>query len=207
MGKVYVAGTGTHDVVLVWHASQACVVGMWPVVGLPVACVPLWHVAHEPAATFWWAERLAQAVAKTPVWMEGLAKRMELDPEQPPEWPAWLSAAEIFSHWPDRLEEFLGAFQQVVKHRTSATGISRRFGLLLREAAHLEEIGYPLPANALRNYLLQHYAAGHLNGKVCLFQGHEGRSLLAKRPWITQTEAATILGTNADKFITDPAMA
>ena len=42
--------------VLVWHASQACEVGTWPAAGLPVACVPLWHVAHEPTATFWCAK-------------------------------------------------------------------------------------------------------------------------------------------------------
>jgi len=29
--------------------------------------------------------------------------------------------------------------------------ISRRFGLLLREAAYLEQFGYPTPANALRD--------------------------------------------------------
>ncbi len=34
---------------------------------------------------------------------------------------------------------------------------------------------------------------GHLSGKVCLFQGRENRQLLAKRPWITQTEAAALL--------------
>ena len=84
----------------------------------------------------------------------------------------WLSAAEMLTYWPERLEEFLGVFQQVAKHRTTSTGISRRFGLLLREAAHLEEIGYATPADALRDYLLRHYAAGHLSGKVCLFQGH-----------------------------------
>ena len=106
---------------------------------------------------------------------------------------SWLSAADIITHWPARLEEFLGVFQQVAKHRTTSTGISRHFGLLLREAAHLEQIGYAVPADALRDYLVRHYAAGHLTGKVCLFQGHANRSALANRPWITQTEAARLL--------------
>jgi len=56
---------------------------------------------------------------------------------------------------------------------------------LLRQAAQLEQLGYAAPADALRNY-----AAGHLNGKVCLFQDDATRSQLAHRPWITQTEAA-----------------
>jgi DNA-binding XRE family transcriptional regulator len=99
----------------------------------------------------------------------------------------------MLSHWPTRLPEFLGVFQQVAKHRTTSTGISRRFGLLLREAAHLEEIGYAAPADALRDYLVRHYATGHLSGKVCLFQGRANRSSLARRPWITQTEAARLL--------------
>lgn len=146
------------------------------------------------AATFWWAERLATAIAKTPTWMDDFAKRMELQPGQATERTAWLSAAEILTDWPSRLEKFLAVFQQMDKCRTTSTGISRRFGLLLREAASLEEIGYPGPARALRDYLLGHYSAGHLSGKVCLFQNPVSRSLLARRPWITQTEAAGMLG-------------
>ena len=145
------------------------------------------------AATFWWAERLAAAVAKTPAWMEGVAKRMDIPPGSAAELLPWLSAAELLASWPKRLEEFLGVFQQVVKHRTTSTGISRRFGLLLREAAHLDEIGYSTPATDLRDYLVRHYAAGHLSGKVCLFQGQANRSALAQRPWITQTEATRLL--------------
>jgi hypothetical protein len=147
----------------------------------------------SPAATFWWADRLAAAAAKTPTWMEGVARRMGFDGNRASSLLAWLSAAEILAGWPDRFEEFLGVFQQVVKHRTTSTGISRRFGLLLREAGHLERIGYPAPANALRDYLLRHYAAGHLSRKVCLFQGPENAPLLAGRPWLSQTAAARLL--------------
>src|SRR5215468_10433949 len=49
-----VAGTGSHVAVEVWHESQTSVVGTWPLAGLPVALVPLWHVAHEPGATLAW---------------------------------------------------------------------------------------------------------------------------------------------------------
>ena len=40
-------------VVLVWHASHEAVVGMCGGVVFPVACVPLWQVAHVPATTPW----------------------------------------------------------------------------------------------------------------------------------------------------------
>jgi DNA-binding XRE family transcriptional regulator len=148
----------------------------------------------SPAATFWWAERLAASIAKTPAWMEGFAKRMDIQAGYASEFLSWLSAGQILAEWPERFEEFLVVFQQVAKHRTTSTGISRRFGLLLREAAHLEQIGYPAPANALRDYLLRHYAAGHVSGKVCLFQGPENAPSLAARPWISQTAAARLLG-------------
>ena len=146
-----------------------------------------------PAATFWWADRLAAAVAKTPAWMDGVAKRMDFRPELRSSYCPGFAAVEMFTNWPKHLEEFLGVFQHVAKHRSTSTGIGRRFGLLLREAAYLEEIGYAAPADALRDYLLRQYAAGHLNGKVCLFQGHANRSSLAGRPWITQTAAARLL--------------
>ena len=106
---------------------------------------------------------------------------------------AWLTAAEMVNQWPDRLYEFLDVFQQVPKHRNSSTGMALRFGLLLREAARLEDLGFPTPAQALRQYLLGRYAGGHLSRKVSLFQRPEDRQLLRDRTWITQTEAATIL--------------
>lgn len=142
------------------------------------------------AATFWWAERLASAASKTPVWLKAVVERLNIDigPNHGP--LAWLAAAEILADWPKCLAEFLGEFQQVTKHGTTSTGISRRFGLLLREAAHLEQVGYAVPADALRDYLLRDYSAGHLNGKVCLFQDPASESRLANRPWMTQTEAA-----------------
>ena len=38
-----------------WQASQACVVCTW-LVGLPVALLPLWQVAHEPGAIPVWVK-------------------------------------------------------------------------------------------------------------------------------------------------------
>ncbi|MCY2988256.1 MAG: hypothetical protein NTY19_10400 [Planctomycetota bacterium] len=145
------------------------------------------------AALCWWMERLAMAAGKTPAWILQTRERLELGSESGDDSIAWLAAAEMLVHWPDRLYEFLDAFQQVPKHRNSSTGMALRFGLLLREATRLEDVGFPAPAQALRQYLLGRYAAGHLSRKVCLFQRPEDRQLLRERTWITQTEAATVL--------------
>jgi predicted DNA-binding transcriptional regulator AlpA len=118
---------------------------------------------------------------------------MEFEAGEAAELLPWLSAAEILVEWPAGLEEFLSVFEAAVKHRRTSTGISRQFGQLLRAAAHLEQIGYPLPADSLRDYLLGHSAPGHLDPKVGLFQRHKHRSSLDLVPWITQSEAAGLL--------------
>ena len=69
-----------------------------------------------------------------------------------------------------QLHGLLDVFQQIDKQKTTSTGVGRRFGTLLRQAAKLEELGYPVPAEALRQYLVEHYEGGHLSGKVCLFK-------------------------------------
>jgi hypothetical protein len=107
---------------------------------------------------------------------------------------AWLAAAESVGHWPESFTAFLDVFQQIDKQKTTATGVGRRFGTLLRQAAKLEELGYPAPAESLRSYLVEHYAGGHLSGKVCLFQRSKGRAALKQRAWISQTSAAKMLG-------------
>jgi len=154
-----------------------------------VSCLP----EMSAAALCWWMERLAAAAGKTPAWVLQASDRLGLHPEARDASIAWLAAAEMVTHWPDRLYEFLDAFQQVPKHRNSSTGIALRFGLLLREAARLEGLGFPIPAQALRQYLLGRYAGGHLSRKVCLFQRPEDRQRLQDRAWITQTEAAIVL--------------
>jgi hypothetical protein len=144
-------------------------------------------------ACVWWAERLATAAAKTPAWSRDFQESLDF-PEQPPVHViAWLAAADILRHWPKRFEQFLDVFQRVDKHRTTSTGLSRRFGLLIREAHDLEQRGYTVPADALRSYLLRHYTLGHLSGKACLFQSAKHRALLRRRHWISQTEAARLL--------------
>jgi len=145
------------------------------------------------AATCWWTERLATAAAKTPTWIRHTRETLQLDTKTPDDSIAWLAAAEMVRLWPDRLYDFLDVFQQVPKHHQTSTGISRRFGLLLREAARLEDLGFPSPAQALRQYLLERYAGGHLSRKICLFQKPESRKLLRSRTWISQTEAASML--------------
>ena len=148
----------------------------------------------SPAACFCWAGRLAAAVAKTPAWLADVAERLELRASISVDTNAWLAAAEILVDWPQRLEHFLEAFQRIDKHKTTSTGVGRRFGTLLRHAARLEDLGHATPADALRHYLLEHYDGGHLSGKVCLFRKSKDRATLHRRSWETQTSAAEMLG-------------
>jgi predicted DNA-binding transcriptional regulator AlpA len=104
------------------------------------------------------------------------------------------AAAEMLDAWPSRFIEFLRVFQTVTKHRTTVTGLSRSFGMLLRDAAQLEQLGVSTPADVLRAELLEHYTHGHLTVKCCLFRKAEYQHVFAQRPWITQTEAAKTLG-------------
>ena len=50
----------------------------------------------------------------------------------------------MLDDWPHRFEQFLDVFQTVTKHRTSATGVGRSFGTLLRKAHWFEQQGYVL---------------------------------------------------------------
>jgi hypothetical protein len=145
------------------------------------------------AAMCWWTERLATAAAKTPAWIRHTSETLQLDTNTPADSIAWLAAAEMVRLWPDGFCDFLDVFQRVPKHHQTSTGVSRRFGMLLRVAARLEDHGFPVPAQALRQYLLERYAGGHLSRKICLFQKPENRKLLRNRTWIPQTEAASML--------------
>jgi hypothetical protein len=154
-----------------------------------VSCLP----EMSAAAVCWWTERLATAAVKTPTWVRHTGEMLQLDAKAPTDSIAWLAVAEMVGQWPDRFYDFLDIFQQVPKHRQTSTGVSRRFGLLLREAVQLEDLGFSTPAQALRQYLLERYAGGHLSRKICLFQKPQDQKLLRNRPWITQTEAADLL--------------
>lgn len=145
-------------------------------------------------ACFWWAERMAVSIMKTPNWLAEVSSRVGLQANHHGNSIAWMAAAEILTDWPRGLEAFLDVFQQVDKHKTTSTGVGRWFGTLLRHAARLEELGYAAPAVALRRYLIEHYAGGHLSGKVCLFQRPKDRAALRQRVWITQSTAAKTLG-------------
>ncbi|MCH8830074.1 MAG: TniQ family protein [Planctomycetes bacterium] len=146
------------------------------------------------AAGFWWAERLASAASRTPQWLQQVRDRYTLPAQVEDSTAAWLTAAEMLDGWPSRFLEFLHVFQTLTRHRTSVTGLSRSFGLLLRDAAHLEQLGVSTPADVLRAELLQHYTHGHLTVKCCLFRDRKHRHVLAQRPWITQTKADKTLG-------------
>jgi hypothetical protein len=144
------------------------------------------------AAGLWWCDRLAAAVEKTPVWARQAADRFGIDPGTAPGLLRWTAAVELLTPWPDHFHRFLDEFQKVAKAPARSTGVERSFGSLLRDAARLEGLGYPAPAEALRAYLLQRYNAGHVNRKLALFRG-AAQALLGGRPWYTQTEAADVL--------------
>jgi TniQ len=146
------------------------------------------------ASWFWWAARLAAAASKTPDWLADVAKRLGIEPDTNLDSVAWLAAAEMLAEWPQHLETFLESFQRIDKHKSTSTGVGRRFGMLLRHAARLEDLGHPAPADALRCYLLDRYDGGHLSTKICLFAKPGHRAGLDGRSWITQTAAAKILG-------------
>ena len=107
---------------------------------------------------------------------------------------AWLSAAALLGDWPEAFTAFLEVYQTIDKHCSTSTGVGRAFGLLLRDADRLERLGYPGPAETLREYLVKHYHRGHLTGKAILFRAAHHRRKLTQRPWISQTGAAELLG-------------
>lgn len=148
----------------------------------------------SPAVCFRWATHLAAAVAKTPDWLTNVAERLAIAPNTNLDNVAWLAAAEILTDWPRCLEAFLDSFQRIDKHKSTSTGVGRRFGMILRHAARLEELGHSAPADALRCYLLERYDGGHLNAKVSLFAKPGRRAGLNQRSWVTQTAAAKMLG-------------
>ena len=148
----------------------------------------------SPAATFWWAERLAAAAAKTPAWMECVAKRMDIaDQRRPSCFPgsrpprcspigriALKSFSASFSRWPNT------APPPPASAGDSGSCCARR---------HIwNEIGYPAPANALRDYLVAALRRGapKRQGLLCS-KGVRTNPCSRKRPWITQTEAARLL--------------
>jgi hypothetical protein len=145
------------------------------------------------AARFWWAERLALAIAHTPEWCSQAAARFAVDRSRATDLVLWTAAAEVIHSWPDGFFQFLEAFQQVSKDPKRSTGVGRAFGRLLHETTDLEALGYPAPAETLRHYLLQRFTTGHITRKLGLFRERPGPQRLDERRWYTQTEAAALL--------------
>lgn len=142
-------------------------------------------------AGFWWLERLASAASRTPTWLSHMRETHELPASISDESAAWIAAAVMLQSWPTEMNRFLDEFQTVAKRSTLSTGVGRSFGLLLRDAQHLERLGYAAPADALREYLGAHFTLGHLNRKVSLFRdGRTRRSGIPNRPWLTMTAAS-----------------
>ena len=143
-----------------------------------------------PAATCWWAERLAGAIGKTPLCIEATRSRLGREASVPAQHVAWLAAGDIVDNWPEGLHRFLHQLRNREKPHSSSIGFGFRFRLLLRDAAQLEKLGYATPAQAIRDYLADDMAVGHLGPKVSLFKKTAENSPLCQRGWITQTEAA-----------------
>ena len=150
-------------------------------------------------ANFWWLERLASAISRTPTRTKQIVKALAIPTTASAEASCWLAAADVLDRWPEGFTEFLDEFQRVARHRTTSTGLLRYFGVLPREAKHLERLGYPTPANTLRTYLMKNFTSGHLTSKSCLFSDRKHRKLLKSRPWMTQKEAGRILRIHPDR--------
>ncbi len=140
---------------------------------------------------FWWLERLASAAIRTPTWLNRVRETHELPASISDESVAWIAASLMLQSWPTEMNRFLDEFQTVAKRSTLSTGVGRSFGLLLRDAQHLERLGYSAPADALREYLTAHFTLGHLNRKVSLFRDDRAqRATILNRPWLTMTAAS-----------------
>jgi plasmid maintenance system antidote protein VapI len=137
---------------------------------------------------------------KTSSWLSLSRAKFQLSQELSDDAVAWVGSLELLLAWPEGMADFLVAYQVVDKHRSTSTGVSRSFGLLLREADRLENLGYPAPADALRDYLLERYTRGHLTRKVVLFRAQRFEQSLAVRPWLSQTEAAQLLNVSQGKI-------
>jgi len=144
-------------------------------------------------AGFWWLDRLRIALSSAPAWLDVKRREWSLPQDLDPESTAWLAAAELVID-PAALTGFLDLYQTIEKRRTAATGVGRSFGWLLRDAANLEQLSFSVPADRLRDYLLEHFDQGHLTGKVILFRSLRDRRRLAERCWLDQTTAARMLG-------------
>lgn len=140
-----------------------------------------------------WLERLSSALERAPVWQNGLRDEFSLPELLSNESVAWLGAADVIVGGSPRLTEFLAIYEEVAKHRTSSTGASRAFGLLLRDAHRLEQHGFSKPAEQLRTYLVERFTRGHINRKNILFRQAAPETFTQQRPWLTQTVAAKFL--------------
>jgi hypothetical protein len=110
---------------------------------------------------FWWVYRLAEATTCTPAWAGLAAARFQVDVASAASMVCWTAAVDVLRGWPEEFFRFLDAYQQVPRYQRLSTGLGRSFGRMLRDAAHLEGLGYPAPAEALRRYLLERFQSGH----------------------------------------------
>ncbi len=145
------------------------------------------------SAGFFWLERLTQAINRCPEWKSQKRDAWTFSNDAcTEEAVSWVAAAEIVTNWPDGLFEFLDVYVHESKYGHTSTGLSRRLGRLHRHAAEFEQTGHTGPAEAMREYLTRRYSAGHINRKVCLFNGNVSQES-DTRNWTTKTDAAAEL--------------
>jgi hypothetical protein len=145
---------------------------------------------------FYWLHRTSDAVSRCAKWSAGISETLELTAALSAEDRSWIIAAYTLGDWPHRYVEFLDSYVRHSKYTFTSTGVSRRFGSLLREAGRLEQIGSCAIADVLRAYLTGQYTAGHVTRKICLFKSEDQQESLNQGRWISQTAAARQLRTS-----------
>ena len=131
-------------------------------------------------ALFSWLDSLRTAILRTPTWLSRTRLEMKLPEAADDEATAWLAAADLLRTWPRKLADFVDELQTNTRHRGPTTRMGRSLGMLLRQACRLEELGYPAPANDLREHLLTRYTRGHVTRKGILFRNARHRRQLAR---------------------------
>lgn len=155
---------------------------------------PLISRASVPAG-FYWLERMADAAKRAENWSQRVSSELGLQTELERDFRAWIVAAYTVSDWPNRFRLFLDSYVRQPKSRHTSTGVSRRFGSLLREAHKLELQGDPVFADVLRDYLTKQYSAGLVTRKICLFRSDDREAPLRQGNHVSQTVAARTIRT------------
>ena len=155
---------------------------------------PLISRASVPAGLYW-LERMADAARRDDNWSRQVCCELGLQTGPESDATAWIVAAYTVSDWPNRFLRFLDSYVRQPKSLHTSTGVSRRFGSLLREAHKLELQGNPVFADVLRDYLTKQYSAGLVTRKICLFRSDDREAPFRQGNHVSQTVAARTIRT------------